>query len=195
MVLRETPDAQRWGAIECTDGGTVTRVLDAGKPGQRVCMFTGVHVMAPRLVERLPREGESDSIRQAYMPALLAGERIEAHLLTGYFHEHSTLPRYLEGNWNALSGKTGLRHLPGPLEGVDASAIVAAGAKLIGPVRIGPGAHIEPGATVGPLVVVGARARVAAGARLERVVVWRDARADGELADAIVTPRGTVRAS
>jgi NDP-sugar pyrophosphorylase family protein len=158
-------------------------------------MFTGVHVMAPRLVERLPPAGESDSIRQAYLPALLAGERIEAHLLTGYFHEHSTLPRYLEGNWNALSGKTGLRHLPGPLEGVDASATVEPGATVVGPVRIGPGARVEAGATVGPLAVVGARARVTAGARLERVVVWRDAVAAGELADAIVTPRGTVQAS
>ena len=65
-------------------------------------MFTGVHVLSPQLVARLPPEGESDSIRQAYLPALTDGERIEGYLYGGYFHEHSTPARYLQGNWNAL---------------------------------------------------------------------------------------------
>ena len=51
------------------------------RPGRarraHACMFTGVHVLSPRLVARLPATGESDSIRQAYIPALLDGERIE----------------------------------------------------------------------------------------------------------------------
>jgi NDP-sugar pyrophosphorylase family protein len=135
-------------------------------------MFTGVHVLSPRLIARLPPTGESDSIRQAYLPALRDGERIEGLRYDGYWHEHSTPQRYLQGNWNLLSGSVTLTHPPPGLG------------------RMGAGALVEAGAVVGPQVVVGARSRVQPGARLERVVVWPDSVVDGEVRDAIVTPRG-----
>jgi NDP-sugar pyrophosphorylase family protein len=135
-------------------------------------------------------EGVSDSIRQAYIPALLDGERIEAVDYRGYFHEHSTPHRYLEGNWNALAGKAALSHPPGPLQGVDPTARVDG--TVVAPVRVGPHAVVESGATVGPFAVVGSRASVAAGAHLEKVVVWSGARAAGNLHDVIITPRAVI---
>jgi mannose-1-phosphate guanylyltransferase len=177
MVLREVPDAEKWGAIHVGDDGRVTRIVGQGMsaPAAHACMFTGVHVLSPRLVARLPATGESDSIRQAYIPALLDGERIEGVRYGGYWHEHSTPERYLQGNWNLLSGSVTLTHPPGPIRAIAPSAIV------------------EAGATLGPQVVVGARSVVRAGARLDRVVVWPDSVVDGELTNAIVTPRGVLR--
>lgn len=192
LVLRQTADARKWGAIEADSAGRVTRILDSGTPGEHVCMFTGVHLISPRLVERLPAEGESDSIRHAYIPALLAGDRLEAHLLSSYFHEHSIPERYLQGNWNALAGRTGIRHLPGPLTGIDPTAQVADGALLSPPYRIAAGARIDRGAEVGPHVVVGAGAHVQSGARLTRVVLWPGATCASPLANAIVGTRTTV---
>jgi NDP-sugar pyrophosphorylase family protein len=192
MVVRETPDAAKWGAIDVGRDGRVTRIIGSGTPGAHVCMFTGVHVLSPRLVERLPPDGESDSIRQAYLPALAAGDRIEGYLYDGYFHEHSTPARYLEGNWNALSGRARLRHPPGPLAGIAASARLDASARIHEPARVSEGAVIGRGAELGPNVVIGRNARVAPGVRLERVVVWPDATCDRSLTDAIVTPRGVV---
>jgi NDP-sugar pyrophosphorylase family protein len=189
LVVRETPDAQKWGAIELDAQDRVTRILGQGQPGARACMFTGVHVVSPAALARLPSSGESDSVRQSYIPALLDGERLSALRYDGYFHEHSTPARYLQGNWNLLHGRARLRHPPGPFIGVDATARTA-GATLVEPVRIAAGAIIEAGAQVGPDVVVGRNAVVRAGARLERVVVWPDAVAAGTLRDAIVTPRG-----
>jgi NDP-sugar pyrophosphorylase family protein len=192
MLLRETPDAKKWGAIETDEQGHVTRIIGTPSPEGRssahVCMFTGVHLIAPRLLSRLPSSGESDSIRQAYLPAFEAGEPIEGVLLKGYFHEHSTPERYLEGNWNALRGRAVLRHPPGPLSGVDPTATVDGA--LHHPVLVGKQAVIAAGAHVGPDVVVGAGARVEAGARLERVVIWPGSVVSSELRDAIVTPRG-----
>jgi mannose-1-phosphate guanylyltransferase len=191
MLLRETPDAARWGAIEVGDDGRVTRIIGQGRPGAHVCMFTGVHILSPRLLGRLPAMGESDSIRQAYLPALADGEPICGVLLDGYFHEHSTPERYLEGNWNALRGRARLRHPPGPFTGIAESARVDG--TLAEPVRISDGAIVDQGAHVGPDVVVGKGARVEAGAHLERVVIWPGSVASGELRDAIVTPRGVFR--
>lgn len=177
MVLREVPDAAKWGAIEVDDAGRVTRILDQGTPGAHACMFTGIHVLSPRLLARLPPTGPSDSIRQAYIPALLAGERIESILHAGYWHEHSTPERYLQGNWNLLSGSVNLTYPPGPL------------------LRIAPSATVAPDAVLGPHVVIGARSVVHPGARLDRVVVWPDSTVTGTITNAIVTPRGVFPAA
>ncbi len=175
MVVREVPDARKWGAIDVGDDDRVTGIIGQGRAGAHACMFTGVHVLSPRLVARLPPRGESDSIRQAYIPALLDGERIEAIRFAGYWHEHSTPERYLQGNWNLLSGSVTLTHPPAPIRAVSSSATV------------------EPGARLSPLVVVGARSVVRASARLDRVVVWPDSVVDGEIENAIVTPKGVFR--
>ncbi len=188
MVVREVPDAQRWGAIH-VDGTRVVGMLDRGQKATAT-MFTGVHAISPRLLARLPREGESDSIRQAYLPALADGDRLGALVYDGYFQEHSTPHRYLEGNWNALSGRARLTHPPGQLVGVDQSARIADSAIIHGQVRIGPRATVGDGARIGPLCVIGADAVIAAGAVLERVVVWSGANAQGALSDVIVTPHG-----
>ncbi len=172
MVVREVPDAHKWGAIDVGADGRVTGIIGQGRPGAHACMFTGIHVLSPRLIARLPATGESDSIRQAYIPALLDGERIEAIRYAGYWHEHSTPERYLQGNWNLLSGSVTLTYPPAPIR------------------AISPSATVEPGARLSPHVVIGARSIVRASARLDRVVVWPDSTIDGDLASAIVTPRG-----
>jgi len=51
---------------------------------------------------------------------------------------------------------------------------------------------VEADAVVGPDAVVGAGARVTAGAQVARAVIWPGAVATGAVADAIVTPSGTV---
>jgi mannose-1-phosphate guanylyltransferase len=196
MLLRDDPDPQRWGAIGVDATGRVVSILDARSPrppegAVTLRMFTGVQVLAPALMDRL-QPIFCDLIRDAYLPALLAGETIRASLLTGYFAEHSTPARYLAGNLALLRAPGLVRHPPGPLSGIDPGARVAAGARVVAPVRIAAGAEIESGAEVGPDVVVDAGARVAAGARVRRAVVWSAATATGEVSDAVVTTSGVV---
>jgi NDP-sugar pyrophosphorylase family protein len=196
MLLRDDPAATRWGAIGVDATGRVVSILDARSPrppeGEvTLRMFTGVHVVSPALMDRL-QPIFSDVIRHAYVPALLAGERIRAVTLDGYFAEHSTPARYLAGNLALLRDPALVRDPPGPLAGVDPGARVAAGARVVGPVRIAAGAEIEAGAEVGPDAVVDAGARVAAGARVRRAVVWSGATTTGEVSDAVVTGSGVV---
>lgn len=171
MVLHESIDARHWGAIDVGDDERVTGIIGQGRPGAHACIFTGIHVLSPRLIARLPSTGASDSIRQAYVPALLDGELILGVRHAGYWHEHSTPERYLQGNWNLLDGAA-LPHAPGPIRAV------------------APTAAVEPGAELSRHVVVGARSRVRATARLDRVVVWPDSVVEGAITNAIVTPRG-----
>jgi len=153
-------------------------------------MFTGVHVISPRLVARLPATGESDSIRQGYIPALLDGERIEGLRYDGYWHEHSTPERYLQGNLALLRDPKLVPHPPGPLVGIESGARVDPAARLVPPFRIATGAVVEAGATVGPEVSLGQGALVASGAHLERAVVWPSVTVTGRHTSAVITSDG-----
>jgi NDP-sugar pyrophosphorylase family protein len=197
MLLRDDPDARRWGAIAADETGRVVGILDARSPRApegRVTerMFTGIHVLEPALLDRL-RPEFCDVIRDAYIPALLAGETIRAETLAGYFAEHSTPERYLAGNLALLRDPSLVPHPPGPLVGVDARARVEPGARVVGPCRVEAGAVIEAGAEVGPEAVVGANARIGAGAAVRRAVVWRGVTVTGNLEDEVATSEGVVR--
>ena len=195
LVLRDDPEPRRWGAIQVDATGRVVGILDARSPHPPVGpvverMFTGIHVMETALLDRL-RPTPCDVIRDAYIPALQAGARLAAQLLTGYFAEHSTPARYLAGNLDLLREPRLVPYPPGPLTGVDPTARTA-GAVLHHPVRVDAEAIIEPGAEVGPEVVIGARARVRAATRIRHAVVWADTVAGGDIERAVVTPEGTV---
>jgi NDP-sugar pyrophosphorylase family protein len=200
MVLCETPEADQWGAIEVDHDGRVHRILGEsaplGSPSRLTkCMFTGVHIIEPTLIERVPRSGPSCILRQGYLPALRDGEVISAYVLPGYFFEHSTPARYIQGNVNALRGLAKLTYLPGPLVGVSARAQVSPRAVLRAPVCVGAGAVIEDGAIVGPDVVLGEGARVDRGVQIERSVVFDGAQVKTALRDAIATRQAVYPAS
>ncbi|MBV8759765.1 MAG: NDP-sugar synthase [Deltaproteobacteria bacterium] len=179
MVVRRVPDAKAWGAVNVVNG-RITDILGDGDH-----MFCGVHVTRPSVMARLP-DGESDSIRQGYLPWLRAGEPVLAYEhRDGYFAEHSTPERYLESNWALLGAET-LRHPPGHLRGIDPTARIHPTAVIEEPVRIGAFAHIGAGVKVGPYAVVGDGATVERS--IERTVVWAGARADASNAgEPIVT--------
>src|SRR5690606_12690947 len=172
MVVRRVPDAKSWGAVDVRHDARGPHVVNVLGDGEH--MFCGVHVTRPSVMARLP-DGESDSIRQGYLPWMHAGGRVAAYEHEGgYFAEHSTPERYLESNWALLSDVT-LRNPPGPTRGIDPSARIDPGATIVEPVRIGAGATIGA-VTVGPFAVVGEGARVERD--ITRTVVWGHVTAD-----------------
>lgn len=171
MVVRETPDARAWGAIDVSDDGFVRDLLADGRH-----MFCGVHVLRAEFVRALPA-GASDSVREGYIPAVRRGARVAAFVATGYFAEHSTPARYLASNFALLAGAR-LPQATWPTTGE-------------GRVLAGRGVRVGRGAAVGPDVALGDCAVVEDGARVTRAVVWNGARASGDVRDAVVT-RGRI---
>jgi NDP-sugar pyrophosphorylase family protein len=189
MVLRQDPEAARWGSLRLDAAGTVGALLGRELPGRELgppLMFTGVHVFDPRFLDRIPPEGEQCVIRTAYRELFDQGRGLQGFVTDRYWWEHSTVERYLQGVWNVLEGRVALPFAEGPLRGVDPTARVADSARIIEPVWVGPGAVIEADATVGPLVQLGAGALVAAGAHLERTVVWDGVTATREVRDRVL---------
>ncbi|MDX2023799.1 MAG: NDP-sugar synthase [Deltaproteobacteria bacterium] len=192
MALRPAPAGSAFAPVEVDEAGRVVAIRNARgayKPvGQvRAMMFTGIHVVTTRLLDRLPRQGESDVIGDAYLPALQMGEVVRFVEVPGYFEEHSTPERYWQGNMALLRKPALISSAPGPLVGADPSCIIHATADLHPPYRICEGALIEAGAVVGPNVVVGAGATVLRNSHLSNTIVWPGVVVDGEVTNAVVT--------
>lgn len=196
LVLKETPDADTWGPVEVDMDGRICSILGhkaphKAKPPLFRCLFTGVQIVEPGLLLRLPKHEASCIVRQGYLPALSDGEILSGFVMPGYFHEHSTPERFLRGNLKLLRDKTVLSHPPGPLVGVSPRAHVSSKATLSPPVCVGAGAVVSDGVHLGPEVVLGEGAVVQPGVELRRCVVFPHTLVRKTEQSAIITPRHT----
>jgi len=190
MVLR--PDAEGiWGGKLAADPGTgklatfLGRTRAGAEPGPEM-MFTGVHVIQPAFIDRVPPEGEQCIVRTAYKQLFDDPRGIDVHAHHGYWWEHSTVARYLQGIANLLDGEAELPWAERPIVGVDPSAELGPEVSLDARIHVGPGAKIGAGARLGPHVQIGAGARVGAGVSLERAAVWPGASAERDLSGGVV---------
>jgi len=96
MVLKENTKNERFTIVE-TENGFVTNFGDfPQKESQNSLMFTGIHILEPRVFDYIPRGIYSDIVPTFYNPAIQNGERIAAHVSNGNWFELSTIPRYLD---------------------------------------------------------------------------------------------------
>ncbi|MDQ5844384.1 MAG: NDP-sugar synthase, partial [Acidobacteriota bacterium] len=61
-------------------------------------MFTGIHILEPRIFDYVPKGVFSHSTTDVYPQALEQGERIAVHVADGHWYELSTIERYLDIN-------------------------------------------------------------------------------------------------
>src|SRR5882724_13288036 len=88
MVLAPYPRGATYGAVEVDASFNVRRIAGRGAqsdPSLSKLHFTGVHVLEPELIARLPAEGESDINRTAYVRAIHDGARVHGFLQQGYW--------------------------------------------------------------------------------------------------------------
>ncbi len=106
LVLREDPEAVKWGLIEVDGQGEVVRITGRGKTGAEPTqprMFAGIHILHPRLLRTVP-VGKESSIIDAYVRAIQEGERIVGYDFDGYWTDVGTPERYAQAEHDAASG-------------------------------------------------------------------------------------------
>jgi NDP-sugar pyrophosphorylase family protein len=160
LALKPNPDPDHYGPI-ITDRRGRVRALPGfeARRGGTVSLFTGVHVLEPRVLERLPA-GPSDSIRDLYAGLLRDGETIAGVRVQGAWHDLSSPLLYLRSHLSLLK-----RGFAGVVEPT-----------LVHPrARVHATARVER-SVIGPGSVVGAGARVRRSVLWERVRVGRGAR-------------------
>jgi mannose-1-phosphate guanylyltransferase len=138
--------------------------------------FTGIQVLDPRLLERLPA-GASDSVRDLYIPMIRAGEAVHGAAVSGAWYDLGRPWLYLGAQVEMLAaGASGASPRPSL---IDPGARVASAARVSASV-VGKGARIAAGAFVTRSLLLSG-SRVGAGARVVDSVLGHDARVkDGE---------------
>ena len=81
------------------------RPAGVGSDADAPLMFTGIHILEPRIFDYIPRGVFSDSVVHVYPQAIAKGERVAAHVGEGMWHELSTLQRYLDISLDLLSAE------------------------------------------------------------------------------------------
>jgi mannose-1-phosphate guanylyltransferase len=133
-----------------------------------------VHVLDPRLLERLP-PGPSDSVRDLYARLVAEGEGVHGVRVAGPWYDLSAPSKYLASHISLLR------------RGFGGAGVQA---------RVDPRASVHPSARVNGSVI-GAGSVVGQGARVERCVLWDGARVgrgarvrDSILADGVSVGEG-----
>jgi mannose-1-phosphate guanylyltransferase len=186
MVLLPMPEGARYAAVELDGRGAVRRIAGVFGPGGEGLSpwhFSGVHVLSPALLARVPAVPFECDINRHVYPPLMASGAVRGRVVGGYWNDLGTPARYLEATADLLRGEVPLARFPGAdpfagtrelAPGVRAapSVRIDAGARLAGPSLLLDGASVAASASVGPGVVLGAGACVPARAAVSDAIVW-----------------------
>ncbi|MEO5859762.1 MAG: NDP-sugar synthase [Pyrinomonadaceae bacterium] len=116
MVLKPNLKREKFTIVETKDGMvtgfgdyasplTEDEIRDTEHEIETPSMFTGIHILEPRVFDYIPRGVYSDIVPTFYNPALAKGEKIAAHVTDANWFELSTIPRYLDITLAMLDGK------------------------------------------------------------------------------------------
>jgi len=166
LVLLRNTRRERFSIVE-TEQDRITGFAgmpDKNAVGPTPLMFTGIHIMEPRIFDYIPRGIFSDSVTHVYPKAMANGETIAAHVASGKWRELSTLERYLEISVEMLK-ETDQRYVTGAGDDISASASVT-DSILWDEVRIGAGARVHR-------CVLGDNVKIPSGECIENSIVVR----------------------
>ncbi|PYQ12981.1 MAG: nucleotidyltransferase [Acidobacteria bacterium] len=188
LALKAHAQVEAYGAVVTGPGGFIRALAGLPRPARgRRLLFTGVHVLDPALLDRLP-PGPSDSVRDLYARLVGEGERLLGVRVPGAWYDFGDPSLYLASQLSMMS--SGFRGA-GRARLVHPEARIHPRARVTRSV-VGAGAVVGEGAVVSGSVLWDG-ARVGRGARVSASIVATGARvADGEAVGRAVAlpPRG-----
>ncbi|PJA77692.1 MAG: nucleotidyl transferase [Nitrospirae bacterium CG_4_9_14_3_um_filter_51_5] len=109
LVLRDDPQAARWGAVESDAQNRILRINGRGRSRADVTgplverMFAGVHILHPSLLHDAPADTPF-SIIDSYTKELARGSKIFGFLHAAYWSDIGTVARYAQAQADAETG-------------------------------------------------------------------------------------------
>ena len=143
LVLLPNVRRERFSVVE-TEAGRIKgfgRMPVQTDEGPAPLMFTGIHIMEPRILEYVPRGVFSDSVTDVYPKAMANGEILATHVASGKWRELSTMKRYLDISVELLH-EQGMTSIAGANNLIPATAAVR-DSVLWDDVELGEGARVN----------------------------------------------------
>src|SRR5437868_484243 len=111
MVLAPYPRGATYAAVEVDGADNIRRIAGRGAavdPTLRKMHFTGVHVLEPEVISRLPAEGESDINRTAYVRLIHEGAKVYGFAQNGYWGDLGAARSLLRAHLDMLEARVPL---------------------------------------------------------------------------------------
>ncbi|MEK6712106.1 MAG: NDP-sugar synthase, partial [Nitrospinota bacterium] len=110
LVLRQSPEAGRYGVLAADEAGRLRRFLRAQAPGasrgrETEAMFTGLSVLSPAILDHIPAGRPCGISEEVYPPLLTSGAPLGAVLSDAYWADLGTPGRYLAAQEDLLAGR------------------------------------------------------------------------------------------
>ncbi|MBI3804086.1 MAG: nucleotidyltransferase family protein [Nitrospirae bacterium] len=113
LVLREDPAVDQYGPIDLDPKDQIRNILGKlpwkGEKARRM-MFTGVHVLEPRVMDYIPAR-TFYSITDAYVEMLRRDEKLFGYVTRGYWNDIGEIERYKKADRDLKQGKVRLGHI------------------------------------------------------------------------------------
>lgn len=112
LALREDPEAARWGPVTVDAHSRILQIngapplSDPPKPLPLPCMFAGIHVLEPEVLNTIPPG--PGSIIDVYLSLLRQNRMLRGYRMSGYWSDVGTPERYAEAQQDALAGRLNL---------------------------------------------------------------------------------------
>jgi mannose-1-phosphate guanylyltransferase len=176
MTVKRVPNVSEFGVVVTGSDGRVQGFQEKPDPAEALsdlanCM---IYAFRPEIFDFFPDPPYVDWAKDIF-PALLEHDvPFYVHETDGYWNDVGSVPEYLQGNFDALTGAVGVEldgeRLTGGADEESPSRLKE-GWELSGTALVGPGAEIAEGARVDGPVVIGKDSRVGEGAAVKGSVL------------------------
>jgi mannose-1-phosphate guanylyltransferase len=172
LAVKPVKDTTEYGVIVTADDNSVEGFQEKPEPSDALsdlanCM---IYVLEPEIFDHFPDKREVDFALDVFPALLEAGVPFGVHPIDEYWNDVGSLPEYLQGNLDVLTGAIKLEPA-GDVIDSDAAERLGAGVEVEGPVLLGDGVEVGEGAELEGPLVIGSGARIGAGARLRESVL------------------------
>ncbi len=172
MVLRPNPDPIRYGTIETDTEGRIREFLGKVKTkqtGLEKWMFTGIHIMDPKVLNFMPKRKVFCINRDVYAQWIRSGKPCYGYVHRGYWKDLGSIGDYFQANQDILENKA----LKQAFVGNETPNYKTGSGVTVDPASlIGNGAVIKDEAVIGPGTIIGDRCTIGAGSRVSNSLLW-----------------------
>lgn len=176
LAVKRVEDVSAYGVVVAGSDGRIQGFQEKPDPAEALsdlasCM---IYAFSPEVFDYFPVEEKPDPVdfaRDVFPDMLQADAPFYVHEIDSYWNDIGTLPEYLQGNLDVVSGELSLPRIGGEIVTDGAPDGLGASFEVTGPVLYGEGCEIGEGASLTGPLVVGPDAAVGANVQLREAVV------------------------
>jgi mannose-1-phosphate guanylyltransferase/phosphomannomutase len=164
LVLARVTNPLAYGIVITEPDGRIVRFLEKPSWGEVFSdtVNTGIYVLEPEALERVPAEREFDFSRDLFPALMECGVPLYGCIATGYWRDIGNLSEYRQAQVDILRGE------------VDVEVQGQKVGRIGKDVWVGEGTRVDPSAKLRGAVVLGKRCRIGAGAQLANSIIGDD---------------------